>query len=265
MSFLNTKYTFERFVVGPSNRFSHAASIVVAEQPAKNYNPLFIYGGYGLGKTHLLHAIGLCITSSHPKFNILYVSGEEFMNEMISAIRYDRMPELRQKYRNIDCLLIDDIHVLSGMEGTQEELFHTFNILHDTGKQIVMTSDKFPKDIDNFEERLRSRFEWGLITDIQPPEIETRIAIIKSKIQEDNISITDDIAYYIALHVKSNIGELKSILGMVNSYSSLTGRKINLDLVKEVIKIAKINNTWVTKYRSRMFSIIRSKRSRKKQ
>ena len=254
MSSLNNKYTFERFVVGPSNHLAHAASIAVAEQPAKKYNPLFIYSGYGLGKTHLLHAIGLFAVSVHSELIILYVSGEEFMNEMINAIRYDLMPKFRGKYRNIDLLLIDDIHIWAGKERTQEEFMHIFNALHDSGKQIVIASDKFTKDISNLEGRLRARFEWGLIVDIQPPEIETRIAIIKNKIQKNNISISDNISYYIALYVKSNIGELEGFLGLVNSYSSLTGREINLDLVKEVLKIAKLDKTRLTKYQSRMFS-----------
>ncbi len=170
ISFLNGNYTFDRFVVGPSNQFAHAASIAVAKQPAKNYNPLFIYGCSGLGKTHLLNAIGLMTTASHPELNVMYVSAEAFMNEMINSIRYDRMSKFREKYRNIGSLLIDDIHFLAGKDRTQEEFFHTFNTLHDSGKQIVVTSDKFPKDIPNLEGRLRSRFEWGLIADIQPPE-----------------------------------------------------------------------------------------------
>ena len=247
MSSLNNKYTFERFVVGPSNQFAHAAAIVVAKQPAKNYNPLLIYGGHGLGKTHLLHAIGLLTASIHPELNVHYVSGEEFMNEMIAAIRDDLMPKFREKCRNIDFLLVDGIHVWAEMERTQEEFFHFFNVLHDSGKQIVITSDKFPKDISNFEERLRARFEWGLVADIQPPEIETRLAIIKNKIQENNISMSDSVTHYIAQRVKSNIGELAGILGMVNSYSSLTGREINHDLVKEVLKIAKIDKTRLKK------------------
>ncbi|NMD04226.1 MAG: chromosomal replication initiator protein DnaA, partial [Deltaproteobacteria bacterium] len=178
---LNSNYTFERFVVGPCNQFAHAASVSVAKQPAKNYNPLFIFGGSGLGKTHLLNATGLLTAATHPELNVMYVSAEEFMNEMINSIRYDRMPKFREKYRNISCLLIDDIHFLAGKERTQEEFFHTFNSLHDSGKQIVVTSDKFPKDIPNLEGRLRSRFEWGLIADIQPPDIETKIAIIEKK------------------------------------------------------------------------------------
>jgi chromosomal replication initiator protein len=236
ISFLNNNYTFERFVVGPCNQFAHAASIAVAKQPAKNYNPLFIYGGSGLGKTHLLNAIGLLTASAHPELNIMYVSAEEFMNEMINSIRYDRMPKFREKYRNISSLLIDDIHFLAGKERTQEEFFHTFNTLHDSGKQIVVTSDKFPKDIPNLEGRLRSRFEWGLIADIQPPETETKIAIIEKKMQENKISLPVNVAHYIAAHVESNIRELEGFLVRICAYSSLTGKEINLDLVKEVLK-----------------------------
>jgi chromosomal replication initiator protein len=234
-SFLNDNYSFERFVVGSCNQFAHAASVAVAKQPAKNYNPLFIYGGSGLGKTHLLNAIGLMANSIHPSLNIMYVSAEEFMNEMINSIRYDRMPKFREKYRNISCLLIDDIHFLAGKDRTQEEFFHTFNTLHDSGKQIVVTSDKFPKDIPNLEHRLRSRFEWGLIADIQPPEIETKIAIIERKIQENKIELPNNVIHYIASHVESNIRELEGFLVRIGAYSSLTGREIDLDLVKEVL------------------------------
>jgi chromosomal replication initiator protein len=234
-SFLNDNYNFDRFVVGSCNQFAHAASIAVAKQPAKNYNPLFIYGGSGLGKTHLLNAIGLLTTAIHPSLNIMYVSAEEFMNEMINSIRYDRMPKFREKYRNISCLLIDDIHFLAGKDRTQEEFFHTFNTLHDSGKQIVVTSDKFPKDIPNLESRLRSRFEWGLIADIQPPEIETKIAIIEKKLQENKIDLPSNVIHYIASHVESNIRELEGFLVRIGAYSSLTGREIDLDLVKEVL------------------------------
>jgi chromosomal replication initiator protein len=233
---LNGNYTFERFVVGPCNQFAHAASIAVSKQPAKNYNPLFIYGGSGLGKTHLLNAIGLLTAAAHPDLHVMYVSAEEFMNEMINSIRYDRMPKFREKYRNIGCLLIDDIHFLAGKERTQEEFFHTFNTLHDSGKQIVVTSDKFPKDIPNLEGRLRSRFEWGLIADIQPPEIETKIAIIEKKMQENKISLPNNVAHYIASHVESNIRELEGFLVRICAYSSLTGREIDLGLVTEVLR-----------------------------
>ncbi|MGE5789380.1 MAG: chromosomal replication initiator protein DnaA [Syntrophaceae bacterium] len=233
---LNPNYHFERFVVGPSNQFAHAAAVAVAEAPAKNYNPLFIYGGVGLGKTHLLNAIGLHTLKLVPSANVLYVSAEEFMNEMINSIRYDKMQKFREKYRNIDSLLIDDIQFIAGKERTQEEFFHTFNTLHDSGKQIVVTSDKFPKDIPNLEGRLRSRFEWGLIADIQPPEIETKVAIVDKKAQENNISLPKNVAYYIASKAESNIRELEGFIIRIGAYASLTGREIDMDLVKEVLK-----------------------------
>lgn len=243
ISYLNNNYTFDRFVVGPSNQFAHAASIAVGKQPAKNYNPLFIYGGSGLGKTHLLNAIGLMTIDSHPDLRVMYVSAEAFMNEMINSIRYDQMPRFREKYRNIGCLLIDDIQFLAGKDRTQEEFFHTFNTLHDSGKQIVVTSDKFPKDIPNLEGRLRSRFEWGLIADIQPPEIETKIAIIEKKMQESKFELSPAVTHYIASHVESNVRELEGFLIRISAYSSLTNRAIDLDLVKEVLKtLVKHNN-----------------------
>lgn len=243
ISYLNNNYTFDRFVVGPSNQFAHAASIAVGKQPAKNYNPLFIYGGSGLGKTHLLNAIGLMTIDSHPDLHVMYVSAEAFMNEMINSIRYDQMPRFREKYRNIGCLLIDDIQFLAGKDRTQEEFFHTFNTLHDSGKQIVVTSDKFPKDIPNLEGRLRSRFEWGLIADIQPPEIETKIAIIEKKMQENKFELSPAVTHYIASHVESNVRELEGFLIRISAYSSLTNRAIDLDLVKEVLKtLVKHNN-----------------------
>ena len=235
-SSLNANYSFDRFVVGASNQFAHAASVAVAEQPAKNYNPLFIYGGVGLGKTHLLNAIGLKTLKLFPELNVVYVSAEIFMNELINSIRYDKMPKFREKFRNIDCLLIDDIQFIAGKERTQEEFFHTFNTLHDAGKQIVVTSDKFPKDIPNLEGRLRSRFEWGLIADIQPPEIETRIAILEKKAQENHISLPTNVSHYLASQADSNIRELEGYLVRIAAYSSLTGRPIDLDLVKSVLK-----------------------------
>jgi chromosomal replication initiator protein len=239
---LNTNYSFERFVIGSSNQFAHAASIAVAEHPAKNYNPFFIYGGVGLGKTHLLNAIGLLTYSLFPEMNVLYVSAEEFINELISSIRHDKMPKFREKFRNIDCLLIDDIQFIAGKDRTQEEFFHTFNTLHDSGKQIVMSSDNFPKDIPNLEGRLRSRFEWGLIADIQPPEIETKIAILEKKAQENHIDLPHDAATYIASHAESNIRELEGFLTQTIAYSSLTKRKIDLDLVRQVLaRILKTN------------------------
>jgi chromosomal replication initiator protein len=233
---LNLNYSFERFVVGACNQFAHAASVAVAEQPAKNYNPLFIYGGVGLGKTHLLNAIGIHTLSVYPDKNVVYVSAEEFMNELINSIRYDRMPQFREKYRNIDCLLIDDIQFIAGKERTQEEFFHTFNTLHDSAKQIVVTSDKFPRDIPNLEARLRSRFEWGLIADIQPPAIEDKIAIINKKAMENGMNILSDVSHYIATQAESNIRELEGFLIRIGAYSSLTKREIDMDLVREVLK-----------------------------
>jgi chromosomal replication initiator protein len=234
---LNPNYSFDRFVVGASNQFAHAASVAVSKQPARAYNPLFIYGGVGLGKTHLLNAIGLMTTNMYPTMNVLYVSAEEFMNELINSIRYDRMSKFREKYRKIDSLLIDDIQFIAGKERTQEEFFHTFNTLHDSGKQIVVTSDKFPKEIPNLEERLRSRFEWGLIADIQPPEIETRVAIIEKKAQENAIDLPSSVAYYVASKAtEANIRELEGLLTRIAAFSSLTSREIDMDLVREVLK-----------------------------
>ena len=233
---LNQHYSFDRFIVGTSNQFAHAASVAVSEKPAKNYNPLFIYGGVGLGKTHLLNAIGLKTTAMHPHLNVLYVSAEEFMNELVNSIRYDKMPKFRDKFRHIECLLIDDIQFIAGKDKTQEEFFHTFNTLHDSGKQIVVTSDKFPKDIPNLEGRLRSRFEWGLIADIQPPEIETKIAIVEKKAQENNIILPSNVAHYIASRAESNIRELEGYLIRIAAYASLTAREIDMTLVQEVLK-----------------------------
>lgn len=232
---LNQNYSFERFVVGSSNQLAHAASLSVAEQPAQNYNPLFIYGGVGLGKTHLINAIGLKTISIFPNKTVLYVSAEEFMNELINSIRYDKMHHFREKYRKIDSLLIDDIQFIAGKERTQEEFFHTFNTLHDSGKQIVVTSDKFPKEIDKLEGRLRSRFEWGLIADIQPPDIETRVAIVEKKAYENNVSISSDVSYYIATVVDSNVRELEGVLTRISAYASLTHREIEIGLAREVL------------------------------
>jgi chromosomal replication initiator protein len=233
---LNQHYSFDRFIVGTSNQFAHAASVAVSEKPAKNYNPLFIYGGVGLGKTHLLNAIGLRTMAIHPHLNVLYVSAEEFMNELVNSIRYDKMPKFREKFRHIECLLIDDIQFIAGKDRTQEEFFHTFNTLHDSGKQIVVTSDKFPKDIPNLEGRLRSRFEWGLIADIQPPDIETKIAIVEKKAQENNIILPSNVAHYMASRAESNIRELEGYLIRMAAYASLTGREIDMILVQEVLK-----------------------------
>jgi len=237
MTSLNSKYTFERFVVGSCNEFAQAAAIAIARAPAKNYNPLFIYGDTGLGKTHLLHAIGLMMEASQTDCRVMYVSAADLTTEMINAIRTDRMPLFREKYRNAGCLLVDDVHDLSGKDGTQEELFHIFNTLHDSGRQLVIAGDKFPKDIPDLEERLRSRFQWGLIAEVKPPDIETRTAIIKRKLQDSKTVISDEAAHYIAALVTSNIGELEGFLVQVSAYCAFAGSEINIDLVKRAIKI----------------------------
>lgn len=236
---LNSKYTFSSFVVGPSNQFAHAATRAVAESPGKVYNPLFIYSGVGLGKTHLLHAIGNHILSSKPSLRILYVSSEQFTNEVIQAILNDKTVELRGKYRNnTDILLMDDIQFIAGKERTVEEFFHTFNTLYEGHKQIVITSDKFPKDIPHIDERLRSRFEWGLLADIQPPDLETRIAIIKKKAigEFPNINFSDEIALFLAENIKTNIRELEGALIRLGAFSSLTGQEITPELTRRVFK-----------------------------
>jgi chromosomal replication initiator protein len=234
---LNPKYTFDSFVVGPSNRFAHAACLAISESPAKAYNPFFIYGGVGLGKTHLMQAIGHFIAKKFPTYKILYISSEKFTNELISAIQNRTTKKFREKYRNLDVLLMDDIHFIAGKESTQEEFFHTFNALYDSHKQIVITSDRSPKEA-SMEKRIVSRFEWGLITDIQPPDLETRIAIMKKKAQNQNVQFPDDVTYFIAERIKSNIRELEGALIRVVAYSSLIGKPINIDLAKEVLKDA---------------------------
>ncbi|MGL4731361.1 MAG: chromosomal replication initiator protein DnaA [Clostridium sp.] len=233
---LNPKYTFDSFVIGNSNRFAHAASLAVAESPAKAYNPLFIYGGVGLGKTHLMHAIGHYIQDVNPKSKVVYVSSEKFTNELINSIKDDKNVEFRNKYRNVDVLLIDDIQFIAGKERTQEEFFHTFNALHEANKQIILSSDRPPKEIPTLEDRLRSRFEWGLIADIQPPDFETRIAILKKKADVENLDIPNDVMVYIATQIKSNIRELEGALIRIVAYSSLTNREINVDLAAEALK-----------------------------
>src|SRR5512139_764658 len=235
----NPKYTFDNFVVGASNQFANAACLAVANLPAKNYNPLFIYGGVGLGKTHLLHAIGNHIIQQRilPDVKkICYMSSEEFTNELINSIRYEKMDEFRNKFRKMDILLIDDIQFISGKERTQAEFFHTFNSLYEARKQIVVTSDKFPKDIPNFEERLRSRFEWGLIADIQPPDIETKVAILRKKAEIENISLPNDVAFFLASQIDSNIRILEGSLIRIGAFSSLTKTPIDIQLAKEVLK-----------------------------
>lgn len=235
-SALNPKYTFDTFVIGAGNRFAHAASLAVAEAPAKAYNPLFIYGGVGLGKTHLMHAIGHYVLEHNPSAKVMYISSEKFTNEFINAIQYNRTEDFRNKYRSIDVLLIDDIQFLAGKEQTQEEFFHTFNTLHEESKQIIISSDRPPKDIPTLEDRLRSRFEWGLITDIQPPDLETRIAILLKKAKADGLNIPNDVIMYIANKIDTNIRELEGALIRVVAYSSLINHDLSADLAAEALK-----------------------------
>lgn len=233
---LNPRYTFDKFVVGAGNQFAHAAAKAVAELPGGRYNPLFVYGGVGLGKTHVVSAIGLEILKAQPSSKILYVTAESFMNEVIYGIRHDKMVELRKKYRsNCDILLMDDIQFLGGKERTQEEFFHTFNALLESQKQIVVTSDRFPKDISDIDDRLRSRFEWGLIADIQPPDLETRIAILKKKADSSNITLPDDVAIHLATKIRSNIRELEGSLIRLSAYSSLYKTPISISFADQVL------------------------------
>lgn len=230
------RFSFNNFVVGPSNRFAYAASLAVAESPAKAYNPLFIYGSVGLGKTHLMQAITTYVQKHHPNLKNCYISSEQFTNELINAIRHKTTIQFRQKYRNIDVLLIDDIHFIAGKESTQEEFFHTFNTLHDNRKQIIICSDRPPKEISNLEERLVSRFAWGLITDVQPPDFETRVAILRKKLELEPANVPNDVIFFIADQIKTNIRELEGALIRVVACSLLEDRAISLDMAKNVLK-----------------------------
>jgi chromosomal replication initiator protein len=236
-SALNPKYTFETFVVGSSNQFAHAATLAVAEQPARSYNPLFIYGGVGLGKTHLMHAIGHFAMERNPKIRLCYLSSEQFMNELINSLRFDRMPQFRETYRNMDILLVDDIQFIAGKERTQEEFFHTFNSLFDSHKQIVVSSDKFPREIPDLEERLRSRFEWGLIADIQAPDLETKIAILEKKADISGVILPQGVALFLAENTGSNIRELEGYLQRVTAFAAFAKTKtISIELVQDALK-----------------------------
>jgi chromosomal replication initiator protein len=233
---LNPRYTFDAFVIGSGNQFAHAACQAVAERPSKAYNPLFLYGGVGMGKTHLMQAIGHEIRRQQPQAAICYISSEKFTNEMINSLRYDKMTSFRDKYRNVDVLLIDDIQFLAQKERTQEEFFHTFNALHESMKQIVIASDRSPKELAEIEDRLRSRFEWGLIADIQPPDLETKVAILQKKAENEKVTLPTDVALYIASNIRSNVRELEGALIRLVAHSSLIGAEITLPYAQQVLK-----------------------------
>jgi len=234
--YLNPKYTFENFVIGPSNQFAQAAAKAVAEAPGRTYNPLFVYGGVGLGKTHLINAIGNAVIDKSPDITAIFVTAEQFTNEVVSAIRHEKMGELKEKYRNVDLLLLDDIHFIANKTQTQEEFFHTFNALYEKQKQIVISSDRPPKEIGAITDRLRSRFSMGLIADIQPPELETKMAILLKKAEMEKINVSEEVAYYLASKVKSNIRELEGCLIRLGAQSSLTGRPINEEMAKNILR-----------------------------
>ncbi len=233
---LNPKYTFDAFVIGSGNQFAHAASLAVAERPSRAYNPLFLYGGTGMGKTHLMQAIGHEIKRRNPQISILYLSSEKFTNEMINSLRYDKMTSFRDKFRNVDVLLVDDIQFLAQKERTQEEFFHTFNALHESFKQIVIASDRPPKELAEIEDRLRSRFEWGLIADIQPPDLETKVAILQKKAEQERVVLPTDVALYMASNIRSNVRELEGALIRLVAHSSLIGTQITLHYAQQVLK-----------------------------
>lgn len=230
------KYTFENFVIGASNQFAHAACMAVAKQPGDHYNPLFIYGGVGLGKTHLVNAIGHWAEAQRRGLKVVYLSSESFMNELIASLRRDRMDEFKAKFRTVDILILDDVQFIAGKERTQEEFFHTFNSLYESHKQIVITSDRFPKDIPGLEDRLRNRFEWGLIADIQPPDVETRVAILQKKAEVEDIPLPHDVAIFLASNIDSNVRELEGSLTSLGAFASLTKAPITVDLAKEVLR-----------------------------
>jgi chromosomal replication initiator protein len=232
----NLRFTFENFVVGSSNQFAHAASLAVANQPGNAYNPLFIYGGVGLGKTHLLHAIASQILQKTPDLIVEYLSAETFINDLINAIQYEKMPDFQKKYRSIDVLLVDDVQFMATQERTQEEFFHTFNALYDSQKQIVVTSDKVPKDIPELEERLQSRFEWGLIADIQPPDMETRAAILNKKAKVEEIDLPSEVCHFLARHIQSNVRILEGSLTRLKAFAEMSGKPISIDMCKNLLK-----------------------------
>ncbi|CDQ37852.1 MULTISPECIES: chromosomal replication initiator protein DnaA [Virgibacillus] len=273
-SMLNSKYTFDTFVIGAGNRFAHAASLAVAEAPAQAYNPLFIYGGVGLGKTHLMHAIGHYVRDHNPNAKVVYLSSEKFTNEFINAIMDNKTVNFRNKYRNVDVLLIDDIQFIAGKESTQEEFFHTFNALHDDNKQIIISSDRPPKEIPTLEDRLRSRFEWGLITDITPPDLETRIAILTKKAKAEGLDIPNEVMLYIANQIDTNIRELEGALIRIVAYSSLVNQDIDASLAADALKdiipsnkpkvitIPSIQETVGAKYNVRLEDFLAKKRTK---